>query len=182
MSAIVRPAEVPLESEIGRQLPGAYFYDSYEMALPMQAASSSAMVLSLGTFLRTPAWVNFLMWVRNRVVDLAGLKNLGSFNDFDRHKLPGAYRVGDRVGIFSLHYLTENEVILGDSDKHLDVQVSLCKLMRNEVPLVNISTVVHVHNRLGKFYMFFVAPAHKVIAPATLRGLLKPRAGTDMSL
>lgn len=173
MSSTVRPAEVPPGSEIERHLPGAYFHDSYQALLPAQAAGSSALELSLQTFLKTPVWIDFLMRLRNRVVGLVGLKNLGSFNHLDPGKPASAYRVGDRVGIFSLRYLTENEVILGDSDKHLDVQVSVCKLMRDEVPLVSISTVVHVHNRLGKIYMFFVAPAHKVIAPATLRGLLR---------
>lgn len=147
MRPIVGPAEVPPGSEIERQLPGAYFHDSYQARLPAQAAGSSALELSLQTFLKTPIWIDFLMRLRNR------------------------------VGIFSLRYLTDKEVILADSDKHLDVQVSLCKLMRDEVAQVNISTVVHVHNRLGKIYMFFVAPAHKVIAPETLRGLLRRGAG-----
>ena len=173
MSAAVRAAQVPPGSEIERQLPGAYFHDSYQALLPARAVGSSALALSLQTFLKTPVWIDFLMRLRNRVVGLVGLKNLGSFNHLDPGKPASAYRVGDRVGIFSLRYLTDMEVILADSDKHLDVQVSVCKLMRDEAALVNISTVVHVHNRLGKLYMFFVAPAHKMIAPATLRGLLR---------
>jgi hypothetical protein len=32
-----------------------------------------------------------------------------------------------------------------------------------------VSTVVHEHNWLGWVYMLFVGPAHKVIAPATVR-------------
>ncbi len=180
MRPTVGSAEVPPGSEIERQLPGAYFHDSYQALLPAQAAGSSALELSLQTFLKTPRWIDFLMRLRNRVVGLVGLKNLGSFNHLDPGKPASAYRVGDRVGIFSLRYLTDNEVILADSDKHLDVQVSVCKLMRDEAVRVNISTVVHVHNRLGKLYMFFVAPAHKVIAPATLRGLLRRGAGSGI--
>ena len=173
MSATIRAVQVPPGSEIERQLPGAYFHDSYQALLPAQAAGSSALELSLQTFLKTPVWIDFLMRLRNCVVGLVGLKNLGSFNHLDLGKPASAYRVGDRVGIFSLRYLTDMEVILADSDKHLDVQVSVCKLMLHETALVNISTVVHVHNRLGRLYMFFVAPAHKVIAPATLRSLLR---------
>jgi hypothetical protein len=30
------------------------------------------------------------------------------------------YRIGDRVGIFSLLYLSQDEVLPGDSNKHLD--------------------------------------------------------------
>ncbi len=181
MSVTVRRIEIPPDSEICRHLSGVYFFDSYEGPLKAEDACTSALDLSLQTFLEAPAWVDFLMQLRNRVVGLAGLKNLGSFNDFDRHKPASDYRVGDRLGIFSLRYLTENEVILGDSDKHLDVLVSVSRLMRGKLPFVTVSTVVHVHNWLGRFYMLFVAPAHKVIAPATLRSrLLRGGANADL--
>jgi len=169
MSAKIRATEVPSDSEIHRRLPGAYFYDCYEVPMPAEDAGSSALAFALQTFLHAPGWVEFLMRLRNRLVRLVGLKDLGSFNDFDRLKPASSYQVGDRIGIFSLRYLSENEVILGDSDKHLDVQVSAYKSTQNGVSVFAVSTVVHVHNRLGKFYMFFVGPAHKVIAPATLR-------------
>jgi hypothetical protein len=169
----IRSIEVPPSSEIARQLPGANFYDSYEGALQPADAAKSATELSLQTFLKTPGWVDVLMRLRNQVVALVGLKNLGALSALDQDKKPSDYRVGDRVGIFTLQYLSENEVILGDSDKHLDVSVSVCKLSRNGVASLAVSTVVHVHNRWGKFYMLFVGPAHKVIAPTTLRNGLR---------
>jgi hypothetical protein len=169
----IRSIEVPPASEIARQLPGAYFYDSYEGVLQPADAAKSAMELSLQTFLKTPVWVDVAMRLRNRVGALVGFKNLGALSALDRDKKRSDYRVGDRVGIFTLQYLSENEVILGDSDKHLDVSVSVCKLTRNGVVSVAVSTVVHVHNRWGNLYMFFVGPAHKVIAPTTLRNGLR---------
>lgn len=169
MTHLVRSAPIPPDSEIHRRLPGAYFSDSHEATLPPQAASHSALALSLRIFQNTPAWVDFLMRVRNRVVTLVGLKDLGALDARDLHKQPEAYRVGDRVGIFTLRYLSEEEVILGDSDKHLDVLVSVCKRQRPDSTALAVSTVVHVHNGLGRLYMLFVGPAHKVIAPATLR-------------
>jgi hypothetical protein len=33
---------------------------------------------------------------------------------------------------------------------------------------VAITTVVHVNNFLGRFYLFFVVPVHKIIVPALL--------------
>lgn len=29
-----------------------------------------------------------------------------------------------------------------------------------------VSTVVPVHNRLGRLYLFFVAPVHQIVVPA----------------
>ncbi|MYN06281.1 DUF2867 domain-containing protein [Pseudoduganella aquatica] len=75
--------------------------------------------------------------------------------------------MGDRVGIFSILYLSDDEVILGDADKHLKVCVSVRKLSEAR-SAVAVSTVVHIHNLLGRVYMLFVAPVHKLIVPAVL--------------
>jgi hypothetical protein len=158
---------VPPHSRIHRELPGAYFHDCYELALAPGAPS--AMALYLESVANTPAWVNALMGVRNRVVSLVGLKNLGLLSAIDPHKPAGSYQVGERVGIFSLRSLSDDEVILGDADKHLDVQLSLCKYTEGGQARVALTTVVHVNNLLGKVYMLFVAPVHKVIAPTMLK-------------
>ncbi len=175
MTRLVRPALIPPDSEIHRRLPGAYFFDSYEGALPPEDAALSALALSLRTFGKSPAWVDFLMRVRNRVVTWFGLKDLGTLDARDFAKPLDVYQVGDRVGIFTLRYLSEEEVILGDADKHLDVLVSVCKRPRPGAVALSVSTVVHVHNGLGRLYMLFVGPAHKLIAPATLRAGLQQR-------
>lgn len=175
MTRLVHPAPIPPDSEIHRRLAGAHFFDSYEAGLPSEDAALSALALSLRTFGKSPAWVGFLMRVRNRVVTWFGLKDLGALDARDFSRPLEAYHVGDRLGIFTLRYLSEDEVILGDTDKHLDVLVSVCKRSRPDSTVLAVSTVVHVHNRLGRFYMFFVGPAHKVIAPATLRAGLRQR-------
>jgi 3-polyprenyl-4-hydroxybenzoate decarboxylase len=40
-----------------------------------------------------------------------------------------------------------------------------------EHAIVHVTTVVHVNNALGKLYMFFVAPLHKIIVPCSLKTL-----------
>jgi hypothetical protein len=165
MTASISATAVPPQSEIAKRLPGADFHDCYETAIG--PTDESALALYLRVAATTPAWVNTLMALRNRIVRFVGLKNLGHLGDFKAGKTAGDYRVGDRVGIFSIRYLSEQEVILGDSDKHLNVEVSVCKLQDR----VAVSTVVHTHNMLGRFYMLFVAPIHRRIVPATLRQL-----------
>jgi hypothetical protein len=170
MNSPVSATEVPVSSEIARSLSGADFYDCYQF--PINTNTPSALELYLMIIRKTPAWVNRLMSIRNRVVALFGLKNLGLLNEF-KEKPVSAYRVGDRIGIFSLQYLSENEIILGDSDKHLNVKISVFKQSKGEQHSVALTTVVHTHNILGRAYMFLVAPAHKIIAPAVLtKGLL----------
>ena len=72
------------------------------------------------------------------------------------------------IGIFSLKHLQNDEVILFDDDKHLLVQLSVVKHTVNGKPMVSLSTVVHIHNRLGRFYMAIVGPAHSFIVPRML--------------
>lgn len=179
MTRLVRPAPIPTDTEIHRHLPRADFADGHAGTLPPGVAAHSALALALHTFTQSPAWVDALMRARNRVVGLFGLKDLGALSQVAPDKRPQDYRVGDRVGIFTLRYLSPDEVILGDSDKHLDVLVSVCKRPQADATQVVVSTVVHVHNRLGRLYMLFVGPAHKVIAPATLRSGLRRMAGAS---
>lgn len=164
--------EVPQQSEIANRLVGATFYDCHAVAVPVEGyADKSALSYYLDIVGKTPGWVGVLMTLRNRVVSLLGLKNLGHLGDVDAGKMPAGYVVGDRLGIFDVRYLSHDEVILGDTDKHLAVQVSLCKVEQQGQPHVVISTVVHNRNLLGRVYMVFVAPVHRKIVPAMLRRL-----------
>jgi hypothetical protein len=166
MKPLIIPIDVPAESKLGALLPNAYFYDYYELVREFEA--KSVLELYLDGLSRTPAWVNVLMSLRNRIVALFGLKDLGSLAAFEQAKPASAYREGDMLGIFSILHLSDNEIILGDSDRHLDVRVSVCKLERPGRGSVAVSTVVHVKNLLGCVYMLFVTPLHKCIVPAIL--------------
>lgn len=161
---------VPASSALAASLPGAYFYDAW--AIVPSDGDATALEMFLKVTANTPGWVNALMSLRNRVVSLLGLKNLGTLSGLDPAKPASAYRIGDRVGIFTLFANTPDEVLLGDKDKHLDVVLSVHKAVdaRNGRVLATVSTVVHVHNWLGRLYMLPVTPMHRVIAPAVLRG------------
>ena len=121
-----------------------------------------------------PNWVNLLMATRNSIVSRLGLKHLGHIGDVDKSKAASDYQVGDSVGIFSIKAISEQEVILIDSDKHLDVQISIFQAA-DDSRLVTISSVVHVHNFFGKFYMTAITPLHKLIVPATIKRALLSR-------
>lgn len=166
MSPHIAPIDVPSSSGMAKQLQGADFFDSYEMRLAH--GGRPALEIYLDVIRATPGWFDFLMATRNRIVSLLGLKDLGHVGELAQGKEASAYQVGDRIGIFSLLSASDDEVILGDSDKHLDVKVSFYKLTNGAQKSVAVSTVVHIHNLLGRVYMFFVAPLHQRIVPAVL--------------
>lgn len=167
MSPAVTTTDAPPSSRIREALPGADFHDAYEIALAHQGRSALEIYLTVAA--RMPAWVDFLMAARNRAVSLFGLKNLGHLGNLEHAKEVSTYRVGDRIGIFSLLSISDDEVVLGDSDRHLDVKVSFCKLAADNRESIVATTVVHIHNRLGRAYMVLVKPFHRLIVPASLR-------------
>jgi hypothetical protein len=156
----------PLESQLQHELSSAYFYDFYEVRA--DTYGKTALDIYLDAARRTPAFMNFLMAARNRIVSLFGLKNLGRFTDLDDSRGASSYNVGDRVGIFSILLLSDEEVVLHDDDKHLQAKVSIYRYP-DEERRTAVTTVVHVKNFLGKAYLFFVVPAHKLIVPLMLR-------------
>jgi len=163
------PIELPSETDIHPYLPQAYFADSFSIELPYQGESALEIYFKMVN--RTPKWVNFLMDLRNRIVSKLGLKHLGRLSDVHENKPIEEYKVGDQVGIFSIVSLRHNEVLVEDRDKHLDVRLSFLLVPNGNTATLHATTVVHVKNRFGKIYMFFVAPVHKVIVPNSLKQL-----------
>ena len=166
----INPVAVPIGSEISNHLKDSYFFDAYEMELENENLTALEVYLNLVS--KTPLWVERLMSIRNSVVSIFGLKNLGNLSSINSSKRAGEYEIGDRVGIFTIYSISENEVVFSDSDKHLNAKVSLCTNYSLENNSVVVSTVVHVNNLLGRFYMFFVTPVHKIIVPAMLKKLV----------
>lgn len=169
-TAKITRQDLPEHSHIATQTSGADFADCYCFADPCPQSSSMETYLTIMG--RPPCWMDFLMAVRNKAVRLVGLKNLGDMQRPLSNKLASAYHVGERVGIFSLIHLSEDEVIVCDDDKHLRVQVSMFKHRQQAQPVVSVSTVVHNHNRLGRLYMAVVGPVHQRIVPLMLSQVL----------
>lgn len=172
----VREVQVPPGTIIHATLPGAHFFDAYTTIAPRPA--TSALQIWLDVVAHTPRWTQLLMAARNTLVQLVGLKGVGQLHDV--HPLASgasprdasSYRVGDRVGIFLIRHLSDSEVVMGQDDKHLDVQVSLSKHGQpGSPPAVVISTVVHIHNTLGHAYMAVITPFHRRIVQVMLQQL-----------
>lgn len=172
MSAELRKIAVPSQSVLAPSLATADFADSYLLPDPDPSRSLLETWLSLSA--RTPAWMAALMALRNRVVRLVGLKDLGGLAARQPGKPAEAYRVGDRVGIFTLEQQRPGELVLGDRDKHLHVRLSLLRLDQpGGGSRLALSTVVHEHNRLGWLYMAVVGPVHSLIVPLMLRQVMR---------
>jgi hypothetical protein len=160
--------DIPPESRITRHLAGADFHDAW--AVQAQQALPTALDHFLHAVRATPRWVALCMQARNAVAARLGLKHLGALQAVAAGRPGRDHKPGERVGIFTLLHNEPDEVLLGERDKHLDVWVSLHvqRLPDAPAPRLTLSTVVHIHNRLGRVYMLPVVPMHRLIVPAML--------------
>ncbi|MCW3462417.1 DUF2867 domain-containing protein [Chitinophaga nivalis] len=117
-------------------------------------------------FSYSPRWVNGMMTVRDKLVGLFGLKTTGN-GPRQITITPGA-----QAGVFKIMDKTEQELIIGQDDKHLDFRVSL--LLQQQTPAaqqLTCTTVVYYHNIWGRIYFIFVKPFHRLIVPAMLKNI-----------
>lgn len=160
----VTPVSVPTESRIATVYTATNLADAYSIELPSEA-STDPELLARFIFSQRSSWMTGLMAVRDAIVSAFGLKTAKQF------KSVHGENAKSRVGIFKIYSTSPKEIVMGEDDKHLDFRLSvLCP----DTPASSrrqliVSTVVHYHNRLGRAYIFFIAPFHRLIVQASLR-------------
>ncbi|WP_228390859.1 DUF2867 domain-containing protein [Chryseobacterium contaminans] len=83
--------------------------------------------------------------------------------------------VGERYGLFKVFNKTNNEIVMGENDKHLDFRISLLfdkNQGGQDENSLTISTTVKFHNWLGVLYFLPVRPFHKLIVPSMLKNII----------
>lgn len=161
---MTRAVPLPAACALAATQHDADLADAYEILVPASSFSATEIYRALSR--HTPGWINQLMRLRNQVVQPLGLKDLGALP-----AVPAGDAIpGQRMGLFEVVSVAPEELVLQDDDKHLVVQLSVLKQSHDAAhDKLTLSTVVHIHNGLGRLYMFFVGPAHRVIAPALVR-------------
>ncbi|MGO4871205.1 MAG: DUF2867 domain-containing protein [Roseiarcus sp.] len=157
---------MPSESALHPTLAVADFYDAY--AAPLSDARLTPTEIFLRAVRATPPWVSRLMSIRNFVVRRLGLEDVGAMDDA-ADKPADAYEIGDRLGIFTIFGMSDNELVLGIDDRHLDVRVSVSKSPSDRPRSYIVSTVVKTHNRLGRLYMTPVGRIHPFVVRSLMR-------------
>lgn len=151
--------DVPSDSMLGPELiEGAYFRDAYRA--PLSRADLGITDIFLGIFAHHPPWMKRLLIARNTVASLAGLE-APTAAEIRHVDIKQRYAVGDKIGVWPIFALSDNEIIAGRDNKHLDFRVSVLKTADGDAASVVISTLCMVHNLAGKLYLFFVVPFHR---------------------
>ena len=151
--------DVPSGSMLGREaIEHAYFRDAWRA--PLRRSELGIVEIFFAIFGHHPLWMKLLLIVRNKVASLVGLE-APTASDILHVEIRDRYVVGDKIGVWPIFALSENEVVAGRDNKHLDFRVSVLKVPSGDAPSVVVSTICTVHNLSGKVYLFFVVPFHK---------------------
>ncbi|OPA90263.1 hypothetical protein BFW86_11520 [Pseudomonas fluorescens] len=163
MSREVEPimcVPVPSRSGITHLYTSTNLTDAFAIRLPA-GTSSNPDLLARFILFHQPSWIGWLLKVRDTLVVCLGLKTA-------RHLAS----LADRVGPFKVYSTNQTEIVLGEDDMHLDFRISVLCSEEAEAQgsrQLVFSTVVQCHNRLGRAYLFVIAPFHRLVVKASLR-------------
>jgi hypothetical protein len=159
------PTHVHAQAAAYSPPPGFVLLDCYSAPLP-DGASRDAAVLARHLFSRKLAWAGLLMRIRDAIVGVFGLKTSRRLRSAQAE--PGVAR----IGFFRVYRTSQDEVLLGEDDRHLDFRISVRHWPSPGDPKprrVFVATTVRCHNLAGRIYLAAVLPFHRLIVPAIVR-------------
>jgi hypothetical protein len=163
---VVQEIEVSSTSLAMRSLSSIDFADAFKCH-PSENQPQSIDSVTRAIFSTMPGWIAELLELRNIIVRPLGLKTSVDSNSIDNKQ--GELKPGGIVGVFEVIECREDEILLGEDDKHLNYRVSVQLKYEEERCWIIVSTVVQFNNWLGRAYFVPVKPVHKIIVPAMMR-------------
>lgn len=173
-AAPVRAVPPPSGGKLSPLYNSAYLVDAFAVTLPPSSNAYSPHALARAVFCEPPAWFAWLLWIRDQVMAVFRVKRSTEM------QAAAAAKGVETISVFPILSQTENEIVVGEKDSHLDFQTSF--LVR-ESPLddaagggggrgggqeVVATTVVHCHGLLGKAYITIIRPFHVLIVRFSL--------------
>ncbi|WP_282609232.1 DUF2867 domain-containing protein [Pelagibius sp. Alg239-R121] len=162
----VRKTKLPDDSGLRRFVEAGDFLDCYTVDTKQTELSIAEITQRI--FIGAPRWVELLLALRDLGVRPFGLKTtarLPTDNSIRKSVQPG-----EAVSFFCVHSISDNEIIVGEDDKHLDFRISVFRASRNSSK-ISLATWVHTHNRLGRIYLRMILRFHVLIVNARLAAL-----------
>ncbi|WP_044207879.1 DUF2867 domain-containing protein [Flammeovirga sp. OC4] len=152
------------------------YADSFQGTINDQKGQLSTKDIGKAFFNSAPKWTEHLFTLRNKLVAVFGLKTSGKMQGKAAQLENFRCEPNEQIGLFKVYHRNENEVILGEDDRHLNFRVSLYfapSIEHESLRNLTISTTVYFNNFLGKLYFLPVKPFHQLIVPAMLKGIIR---------
>lgn len=157
-----RPCELPAGSRLPDLMAAPDYQDTFEIRSPR--ADQSIIETYLAIFGRTPALVKTLMQLRNWLVAPFGVSG-PTWRAMSQPADPARkYAVGETIRGWKIIDLSDDEILAGMDDTHLNFIVSVRRDRRpEEQARVTLSTAVVINNSIGRVYLAVILPFHRII-------------------
>lgn len=116
-------------------------------------------------FNASPVWARKLLIIRNALVGWIGLKTRSIP---ENQEIVVKLIIDQKIGLFRLFDRTENELLFGEDDKHLNVRMILKKADK----AITITTLIQFKNIWGKLYFKIVRVFHQQIMKSQLKKVM----------
>ncbi|MGK5063479.1 DUF2867 domain-containing protein [Janthinobacterium sp. LB3P112] len=167
ISNVVRAVALPPGASIAPLYAGSNLADAYAVGLPSAGVRQMDMqALARVVLCSQPRWAQWLLAVRDTMVTPFGIKTAKQL----------AAMPDGRIGIFRIFAISDDEIIVGEDDSHLDFRLSVLRNRdagQEQFGSITFSTVVHCHNWIGRTYILLIRPFHKLIVRRTLARAVK---------
>jgi hypothetical protein len=118
--------DVPASSALSRDLiRSAYFHDSYRA--PLARPGLSIVEIFFALFGHTPFWMKALLITRNAIARRFGLE-APTAAEILHPTVRATYNVGDKIGPWPVYFISDNEIVAGRNNKHLDFRLSILRV------------------------------------------------------
>ena len=117
-----------------------------------------------------PNWVKLLLYLRNIIANIFGLKTGEIGNIFDN---PETINLKHNQSIGDIFILLKDKyhLIIELKDKHLDFRFSVLICKDKGLTKIYLTTIVKINNFFGKLYFFIITPFHRLIIKNILKNL-----------
>lgn len=119
-----------------------------------------------------PKWFTGLMYLREAIAGLIGLKT-GKGIDVRAQLRDFTGTVGESIALFHVMGRSEEEILTGENDSHLDFRLSFFARPLAEGTELILATTVQYNGWLGKAYFLPVGPIHRLIVPIILKRMAR---------
>lgn len=155
----VTECDVPTGSVLDHALvENSDYHDSYRVNLSHRDLGIVDVFFRIFAHLPFPA--KLILIVRNSFASLIGLE-APSASEILHVEIRDHYAVGDKIGVWPIFFLGDNEIVAGRDNKHMDFRLSVLKVFDDSAASVVVTTVCTVRNRFGKYYLRTIVPFHR---------------------
>ncbi len=152
MGKIIARHAIPPGSAIGEGFSRIDYADSYGVPVLSDRPVEEIAV----DLFDSPGWIKGLMKFRDALVGPLGLKTTQG-------------QPQSKQNLFPVIGRSENELVMGERDAHLDFRVSV--LTDPPEGYVWVTTAVHYNNRWGRIYFLLIKPFHRLIVRSLIKKL-----------